>query len=232
MATVTLRFTPPTDEGITKLHVYESVAIDGTYYEVASTTSVGTYPTYIDTYVVTTATSPVGWFAIEWENSVGERSDLSASIQGGTETLVNEVAQGILLRDPSLSETIVYQEAAFVVAEVMGTNDPWSLTTEDATVRQLQGMIYLALARSIIVTTVVSSSSATSSYTAGLISEKQDSKTNQSIFDNVAKLIEMANLNLGLNTSVVMQMEDIRMGISTSRWQIDQSRLIREVEII
>src|SRR5437588_11315146 len=130
MASIPLTFIPPTEPDITTLHIWESDAPDGDFYEIDST-PVGTYPDYIDRYVTTRANSVLDWFAIQWEDSEGALSALSAPIKGGTTTLIGEIIERVKLRAPNLNETIIVQEAEATVSYVFRVDDPYTVDLID-----------------------------------------------------------------------------------------------------
>src|SRR5262245_28257796 len=103
MATVRLDFTPPGIPDVTKLHIEEAPASGGPFVEIEQVAS-GTYPNYISYYVTQNASSATYWFRIRWETSQGAFTPYSGALQGGTKTLVQEIVDRVMLRNPSLNE--------------------------------------------------------------------------------------------------------------------------------
>jgi|SRR5215471_2144627 len=204
---VRLDFTPPTIPDVKTLHVEEAPNSTGPFVEIDSTTAVGTYPNYISYYTTQSATDLNYWFRIRWETSEGVFTPYSGSLQGGTKTLVQEIVDRVMLRNPNLNEVIVTQEAQAVVSEVMGTQDPNSLPVSAATYVQLRGMTNLTLARSLIAT-YLASGGTVSKFTAGLVS-LQTGSTTADPTKAIEALIKAANDDLGLYYSVVLLMADV-----------------------
>src|SRR4051794_40999802 len=103
MASVSLRFVAPDVEDLVSLHILESTSATGPFTEIQTVTSIGTYPAYIDHFTTTLATSALHWFAVQWENAGGVRTEVSAAIQGGTESLVWRIVSRARQRDPGIS---------------------------------------------------------------------------------------------------------------------------------
>jgi len=225
MPSVTLKFTPPEDDNIAALRVYEAADAIGPFTLIERTTSVGIAPDYIDEFTTTLAVSKTDWFAIAWENVGGDVSDLSVPIKGGTNTWVGEIVKRVMERDSSQNMNIVTQEAEAAI-ESVGV-DPYS-DVAGARYGQLVGLTYLVLARAIIATAVVTTSGGAnvSSATLGLISfrnETSASAVTKAQADTKA-LIDMANNYLGISTSFVLQLEEITAELGISSY--DHSRLI------
>lgn len=200
MATAALRFSPPEQSGIVALHIYESPTAAGPYNEIERVTAVGSYPGYIDSYVTAQAASASDWFAIAWEEGGGVVGQMSVGVQGGTQTLVGEVIERVLQRDGSIDENVARQEAEAAIEQWAGsTFDPYS-TDYDVSYTQLNGLVYLTMARCYIFS---SASGATESATLGMVSMRSSSTTASNA--NTDALINLANLALGLNTSRVLQ---------------------------
>jgi hypothetical protein len=228
---VTINFVPPDEPNIVALRIYEAPAETGPFVQVERTTAVGTSPGYITQYTTALASAALDWFAIAWENSAGEVSAMSVPIKGGTETWVGEIVKRVLERDSSLDERVVTQEAEAVI-ESLGI-DPYS-DAAGAQFRQLAGMTYLTMARSMIARVVTTSSTVNaSSGTIGLVSWKNDASTAsavQKVQADVSSLIDIANSYLGISTSFVLQLEDIVGEIGLSSY--DHSRLIGWVGLV
>jgi hypothetical protein len=228
MASVRLDFTPPTIPDITKLHIEEAPAMEGPFTQIEVTTEVGTYPGYISYYTTQTATSTNDWFRIRWETSAGVMTAYSGALQGGTKTLVQEIVDRVLLRNPSLNENVVTQEAQAVVSQVFPQEDPNTLLASDATYVQIRGMTNMTLARSLIATSLASGGTA-SGFTAGLVSIKSGS-TAADPTKAIDALIKAANDDLGLNYSVVLLMAEVEGVQQAQLHGIDLSRTIAMVD--
>lgn len=221
MFSVHLDFIPPDVPDLTKLYIYEAPDKTGPWTLIETVTPVGTQGDYISEYTTMFATSKTDWFSIEWEDAKGASLGQSQGVQGGVESLVSEIVDRVLLRDPSVNEEVAAQEAEAVVEQFFGSVDPLSVVVSDATARQLSGFTLLTLVRSKLVT--ISQGSSTG-YTAGLVS--QTGATNTSLPDLKA-LINEANILLGSSFSVILQMKDncIAGGVVTNG-NMDQSRLL------
>src|SRR5262245_35971053 len=103
MASVRLDFTPPGIPDVIELHVEEAPDSGGPFVQIDTADS-GTYPNYISSYTTQLATSTTYWFRIRWETLQGVFTPYSAPLQGGTKTLVQEIVDRVMLRNPSLNE--------------------------------------------------------------------------------------------------------------------------------
>lgn len=207
MAKVRLDFTPPGEPDIAKLHIYESPAKDGPYSPVETVTNIGTFPDYISYYSTDLAASATNWFSISWETVAGIEGPQSAPIQGGSTTLVNQIIIRVRERDASLDERVVTQEAEGAIQLAFGNDvDPYDPTLV-VSYRQLNGLTYLVMARAYTVQAVTTAGGAIDSATMGLVSFKNTSGAKSTI--DVGALIDMANRELGIGTSFVLQLEDI-----------------------
>ena len=231
MASVRLDFTPLT--GYTKLNIYEApdepsapgVKID------TLTVDPDNPPTR---YTTTLATGLTKWFSIQWEDAQGGLSEMSDPVQGGTTTLVQRLVDRVLLRDASLDERIVAQEAEWVISKVMGTNDPYDPALVDiATLDQISGMTYWIMARS-YVSTIVTSTSSEDTYTVGLVTQKASSGTATKKVDTIKDLLDLAMRELGMGGAYVMLLEDIDPTgtFNISGIDVDISRLQVTSEIL
>jgi hypothetical protein len=228
VANVPLDFTPPTEPDITKLHIEEATAMIGPFSEIEVVTSIGAYPDYITRYTTTLASSLNNWFRIRWENSKGAYSPYSNPIQGGTTTLVQEIIDRVMLRDPLADENITKQEAEAVIEDVLYVTDPYAVDPTLVTAKQKSGITFLTLAR-VYLSSIVTSISAgdTSSYTAGLVSQSSGTNSQSQIsqgLSNIQQLIEWANRDLGLDYSVVMLLAEIDVAgalWSTGEWTFE-----------
>jgi hypothetical protein len=172
-------------------------------------TAIGTYPEYIDKYTTDLASNAADWFTIQWEDSKGAQTPLTAAIQGGTGTLIDKIVTRVLERDRTLDRRVVSQEAEAAIQQALGENvDPYDPTlVTSISYRKLGGLVYLTMARSYIVAALSTTSEAVSSATMGLVSFKQSSGTNVS--RDVESLIDLANRELGISASFVMILADI-----------------------
>jgi hypothetical protein len=221
MVPVHLDFIPPNVPDLAKLYIYEAPSQNGSYALIETVTDIGSYGNYLSEYTTIHAASKTDWFAIEWEDIKGASLGMSQGVQGGVESLVSEIVDRVLLRDPNINEEIAAQEAEAVVETFFNTTDPLSLVASDATARQLSGLTLLTLVRSKL--TSISQGSSTG-YTAGLVS--QSGATTTSLPDLKA-LINEANILLGTSFSVILQMKDNEIaGGAVCVGIPDQSRLL------
>jgi hypothetical protein len=229
---VRLDFLPPSLEGITTLHIEEAPGSGGPFSEIEAVTAVGTYPNYISYYTTQNATSTNYWFRIMWKTGDGIQTPYSQALQGGTRTLVQEIVDRVILRNPSLNEIIVTQEAQAVVSETMGTLDPNAILVGEATYVQIRGMTNLTLARSLIATTLASGGSV-SQFTAGIVSIKSGT-TGADPTKAIEALIAAANDDLNLTYSVILLLKSVSSEITGGRQPeivtADLSRAIVEVQ--
>jgi hypothetical protein len=208
MAVVHLDVIPPNIPDITKLLIYEASSSAGPDTLIETVTPVGAYPTYLSRYTTTAATNALNWFSVDWEDSKGARVGRSTRMQGGTQTVISKLINRVMLRDASLSENIVAQEAEAVIFDYFDVADPYDPALT-ATPRQLAGLTYLVQARSYIAA-VITSSATSDSYTAGLISQKAgDTTVATNRIQLIQGLIDQANALLGIATTFVMLIEDV-----------------------
>ena len=209
---VTLEFIPSDEPDLKALHVYESSAVDGTFMHIDETESIGTYPNWITRYTTDKATQLDYWFAISWENTAGVEGELSAPMQGGSTSLVSELVNRVLLRDPTLNKIIVGQEAEMAISIYFNTTDPYSIPTDSVTPLELSGLTYLTMARCYIIkVATMTSAGAANKWTTGLVSMDTSitSKSAQAPWDNIENLMKLANIQLGRNYSVILQAKEI-----------------------
>lgn len=234
-AIVPLSFTPPESPFITTLHVFESNAADGVFTEIASAPA-GTYPDYITRYVITNAISSVDWFAIQWEDSSGARSDLSAPIQGGTNTLVGELVDRALLRNSDLNKLIVTQEAEAIVQFVYGV-DPFLVdpnTVNDLYLTELTNLVLVA-AQYVTVSVRIATSQG---YSAGMVSEQSGASAGDpaSILNMLDRVEKRALKRLGLGGSIIAAiddtLDDVLLSLTGQRTVYDSSRILSTREVI
>lgn len=192
---VTLRFVPPDEPGLLALRVYEAANSGGPYEQVDRTLEIGDYPDYIHAFTTPNATSNGDWFAIAWEDETGAVGELSVGVQGGTESLVGEVADRVLQRDRSLDYSVIVQEAEAVIEEYIG--DPYTTDVTTVSYRKLLGLVYLTMANCY----VLGGFNDESSVQIGLVRMQQGLSANK----DVDSLIDLANRYLGISTSRVLQ---------------------------
>lgn len=218
MTSVFLEFVPPMREGFVKLHIYESASLTDPLTLIETVEDIGTYPNYISSYSTDQATSRDDYFAIQWEDDKEVLTDVSTRVKGRTETLPGQVMDRVRQRDSTLDAGVVAQEAESAI-EMVFNKDPYSVdlsvdVAEGRRYRTLNGLVYMVLARSLLASIV--QSSATSQATMGLVSFQSSTSTNR--VKDVADLIDMANRELGINQSVVIDMERICKSYGGRRW--------------
>lgn len=221
MASVRLNFSPPIEQGITKLYIFEAADQAGPWDEIEVVTSVGAYPEYISHYTTDQASSGVSWFRIRWEDNKGAMTDYSEAVQGGTETVVGELVEMVMLRDPTINENVAMQEIEAVLDLVFHDQDP------ELSPSQKSGVVMLAMAR--VYLTKVTTQSTASEWTAALVSMKVgDTQQGKA---NVEWLLKEASKSLGMSFSVVAQMAELEIpGLTPSVNGFDPSRLLVEIE--
>jgi hypothetical protein len=222
---IRLDFTPPSEPDLTALHVEESATSTGPFVEIQVITPIGTYPDYI-TFATVNANQPTDWFRIRWANAGGAFTPYSEAIQGGTTTLVQTIVDRVMIRNPTADERIVTQAAEQIISSVMKTPNPYDVTLT-ANYSQLEGMTLLTLVR-VAISTLAAGGNA-SSFTAGLISMKQDTGSAQ---ENSLKLMmDEAGRLLGISKSMVGQLAApvLAQGLAQIV-SADHSRLIVEIE--
>ncbi len=220
---VVLDFVPPEIPVFTKLHIFESATQAGVPVLLETVTvDPASYPTR---YTTALATAENYWFSIQWEDPDGGKTPLSYAMQGGTYTVVGKLINRVMLRDPSLNEAVVAQQAEWIVSMVFNTQDVYNVDPDTVTLAQYEGMTMLIMGRTYAASIYTSSTGG--SYTAGLVAEKSDSSV-QTSTDAIQYLIDQANALLGLNYSIIMMMPDFDpTGIgSTSGVEMDQTRLL------
>jgi hypothetical protein len=205
MAGVELQFLPPLEEDIVTLHVEEAPTQGGVYAEIQQFPA-GTEPNYITSAEVTDAVTPTDWFRIRWQNGSGNFTPYSSPIQGGTTTIVAQVMDRVILRDPGVNPIIAGQEAEAVIAWYYGVTDPYSVDPSQASPIILSGLTTLTLARVYISRLITQS--LTPKWQAGLIS-MDASSASSAAWKNIDNMIDMANRELGRNVSTIMVLEEI-----------------------
>lgn len=228
MAAVHLEFIPPYEEGMETLHIEEAPDSTGPFTEV-QTFPAGTYPEYISHVDVTNATNVLDWFRIRWEDTNGNFTPPSAPIKGGTTTLVAQVMDRVILRDPSVNPVIAGQEAEATISEYFGVDDPYSVDPAEGNPRVLSGLTLLALARSYVLR-LTQSSTTGQKWTAGLVSMDAGSSQATQSWVAVDRMIDLANKELGRGYSRVMLMKEITVAGGLSQLKsVDVSRAIIEL---
>jgi len=229
---VALEFIPPDEPDLYALHVYEATDSAGPFSEIDVTQAIGAYPNYITRYTTANATATTDWFAIAWENTANVVGELSVPMQGGTSTLVSEIVNRVMLRDPTLNQIIVSQEAEVAVSEYLHTQDPLSVDPDAVTLKILSGLTYFTMARSYIAKAVSFASTSGGKWVAGLVSLDLSAASKKgSYWDNIDKLLQAANLELGRSYSVVLLLQEIEVaGGYKQLVAADLSRTIIEVQ--
>lgn len=215
MPSVHLTFQPPVEANITHLHIEEAPAKTGPFAEIEDLTPVGLYPEYITEYTTEAAVNTLDWFRIRWEDDRGAFSNYSQPFPGGSTTLIGQLVRRVRERDASLNVQVIIQESEAAIQMFFGdTVDPYD-TTLIASYRVLNGLTYLVMARAIIARTLLTQD--TASATIGLVSWRKDT-TLQNRAD-VSQLLDMANKELGIATSVVLCLEEVKQRMLTPTWQ-------------
>jgi hypothetical protein len=228
-ASVFLNFTPPDREDLTKLHIFESTDPAGPWTEIEVVTAIGEYPNYISSYTTELASSAINWFSIQWEDSKGAKTDQSNSIQGGTETLVGEIVDRVLVRDGTLDEQVVLAETEALLERYFG-QDPYTVDPNSVGYATKNSLAKMVQAKSMY-SKFVTSSSTSGGWTAGLVSMKSSSGDATAIMDVIDALMKEAARELGVGVSIVAQMMEIPIAGGMSRIvSADISRLLIEVE--
>lgn len=210
MASVRIDFIRPSDPGLVKLHIYEAATKDGPFAEIETVTAIGTYPDYISYYTTTMATAIDYWFEIEWEDASGARTPRSIPVQGGTSSLVAQIVNRMLLRDPVLDETVAAQEAEAAISTYYNTLDPYSIDPTNVSPKILSGLTNLALVRSYM-TVVITSTGSASKWTAGLVAMDTSSMNKTLTPDGIKGLLALANVDLGLSFSFIALIDEIEV---------------------
>lgn len=206
MAVVELQFLPPDTDDIVTLHVEEAPAPGGPFTEV-QTFPAGTYPNYIRSAEVTAATSASDWFRIRWEDTAGNFTPYSAPIQGGTTTVVAQVMDRVILRDPQVNPLIAGQEAEATISTYFHVDDPYSVDPATVNPKILSGLTLLTLAR-VYTLRLIERAQTGQKWTAGLVSMDSGTSSTQS-WTAVDKMIELANKELGTGYSRILLMDQI-----------------------
>lgn len=206
MADVNLTFTAPDAPDLAELHIFESDTPEGLngWSLIETVEDIGEYPDYITSYLTHEATTTENYFAVQWANADGDLyGDLSNSLQGGTQLLVSEIVERVLLRNPGLDATVVRQETEAAI-ESLFQLDPYTAVRGDLSPAKLRGVTFLVLAYSML-SDAFSGATATD-YTAGLVSQKLSSSSSSSTKDAL-EFIKIAEglLGMGIGVSRVVQ---------------------------
>ena len=224
MASVRLDFVPPTDPDLVELRIYEAEDKDGPYSLIESISAIGEYPNYLSTYTTAMATAQDYWFAIDWFDAKGGNYGMSEGIQGGFQTLLGEIVQRVMIRDPSINENIVYDEAEAVLEGFLpaGT-DVQNAHVDETNARERSGLTLLTQARCYL----FDLSEGKTKYTVGLVSQETgDSRSLKS----VQEMLRMAESMMGLSYSTILQMASIEIGANGQIIGIDRTRLLIEMQ--
>lgn len=230
MASVHLDFVPPDRPNIVSLKIWEATTATGAFNVIETVTAIGVFPTYITRYTTDDALSGSDWFRISWVDDKGAETPLSEAVQGGSQTLVGEIINRVMLRDPSLDENVVMQEAQASI-EMYFHQDPADVPLSGVSYQVLSGLTLLTMARCYIFTFKSETISSADDYTAGLVSQKGGSSASKTsgtaLIDD---LLDWANGFLGTNYALVLQMDEIEIaGGQAQEVTVDQTRLIVEI---
>lgn len=224
MASVRLDFVPPQEKDIVKLIILQADVATGPFSSIEEVEDIGEWPSYISSYTTALAAATDKWFSIQWEDHKGAQSDQSSPIQGGTDTVVNQIINRVLLRDASLDEKVVSQEVESVVYDVFD-KDPFTVVDGDLDYKTWRGVTNLALARSYL--TTLYPTGRTTQYVAGLVSEKTASA--KDLIDLIGRLLKDASNDLGIGGSTIARMVDLSVA-DGSVPNTDISRLLISLE--
>lgn len=212
---VHLDFVPPNVPDLTDLKIYESASKDGPWALIETVTPVGSFGAYLSSYTTDVATSTSNWFAVEWVDSKGAVSQRSNAVQGSTLSLVAEITDRVLLRDPTIPEQVALEETEAAIEGYYGV-DPYTVDRTQVSYTVKSGLTFLALARSYISTLVQTVAGSADSYTAGLVAQSSGSSSATSVdWKLIDGLVRQANALLGKSFSTIMLLKDIEVaGIS------------------
>jgi hypothetical protein len=222
---VRLDFIPPPNADLVELRIYESPVQEGPFTLIETVTVIGDYPDFISTYTTAYATSSDYWFAIDWYDDKGGNLGISDSIQGNMQLLLGEIVARVMMRDSTINENIIYDEALAVLERFFpaGT-DLRAIPIQDASEQEKSGLALLTQARCYIFDV----SEGEEEYTVGLVSQK---KRNSRSFDLIKMLLSRAESDLGLSFSAILQMAEVEVagGVLTDA-TVDRSRLLIELQ--
>jgi hypothetical protein len=223
MATVRLNFVPPPDLDIIELRIYEASAKIGPFSQIEIVTAIGEYPDYISTYTTVNATAVNHWFAIDWYDNKGGNLGMSDPIQGNAQYLISEIVSRVMVRDPSINENIIYDEAEAVLeAYLPDGTDIHSAMYDDVNAQERSGLTLLVQARCYL----FDISEGEEEYTVGLVSQR---KKNSRSLDFIKQLLTLASAQLGLSASRVLQMAEVEIVGVVQGAEVDQTRLLIEL---
>lgn len=230
MASIALEFIAPDMPDLAELQIYESANQSGPYTLIETVTSIGSFGNYIENYTSTFATSLDNWFMIQWQDSKGAQSKQSTPIKGKTQLLIGRIVDRVLQRNVALSPQVVAQEAEAAIEVFFGA-DPYTVDDDNlATGRKYQiinGLTYMVLARTMLVRLIQTGS--LQSATLGLVSFKNIS--GQQKLD-IQELVDLANKELGIDQSVVIDMERICKVYGGKSWANHFNFLDQEFQIM
>lgn len=228
MASVRLDFVRPEIQGLVKLHIYEAAVKEGPFDSIEEVAAIGAYPNYISYYTTNLAASADDWFTIAWEDDKGALTPMSVPVQGGTTSVIAQLVNRMLLRDPSLNETIAAQEAEAAVSWYFNVADPYTIDPATITARVMSGLTNLALARSYMTRAITSSQA--NKWSAGIVS--MDTSTGQQVTaQTVKQLLDLAAQDLGKSLSYVLLLKEISVAGGFKRVTgVDLTRSILEIQ--
>lgn len=226
MASVHLRFIVPDREDLVSMKIYEGVTATGTFAQIESVANIGTYPNYIDEYTTEAASNASHYFAIEFLDSKGATTGLSAPVKGDAELLIGDISQRVLERDSSLNERVVLQEAESAIYYAFPAYDPYDPTLQVDYVEK-RGLTNLTLAMCYLTEMARTPGF---SWTAGIVNLKTSDAAIKMRAQSIDRLITQANRDLNLTFSMIAFLEDIPVAGQDvmELTSVDISRLIVE----
>jgi len=235
MASVSLTFIPPSRPGFVKLHIFETADPAQLAALIDTIENIGSYPNYITKASTNNAAAIDDWFAIQWEDDQGVVTVLSELMKGGVTTLIGELVNRVIMRNPAFDGAIVVQETEGVISFVYNVDDPY--TIELASVNklwmvELTNLIFVACEY----LNVLLGASSSNAYTAGVISEST-STSSLAILDSLEKLEKRSLRRLGIGGSWLASIdrgtvEDRLFSVTGDKTLIDVSRLLSTKAII
>lgn len=212
MAQVNIKVTQPDEPTVASCHVYESANPTGPFVEIAN---IPVAPGQVLESVDVDATLATDWFAVQWADAQAAwLTPLSPPVKSGEQSFVQIVVDRVMQRDRSLDPDIVRQEVEAAIERYFGKN-PYGVSLADIPdgkqYQIINGLTYLGMARSYLAASA--SESNVQSATLGMVSFRSESGTQRNV--DVQALLDAANLELGISTSLVLQMEDI---ITANYW--------------
>jgi hypothetical protein len=215
------------------MKIYEAAVPTGAFVQIESVSAIGTYPNYIDEYTTETATSASHYFCIEFLDSKGATTGLSAPVKGDTELIIGEISQRVLERDSSLNERVVLQEAESAISYAFPAYDPYdpALSSQIDYVEK-RGLTNLTLAMCYLTEMARTPGF---SWTAGIVNLKTSDAAIKMRAQSIDRLITQANRDLNLTFSMIAFLEDIPVAgqdvmeltsVDISRLIIERTKLI------